>query len=84
MLPPRSTCTRVLTLLTVLREISQSRITTFPGVPTMFIGLLSHPETDKHDLSSLKMSNSGGAPLPVEVQQQYFSRSGCACVRAGG
>lgn len=65
-------------VLTVLREISQSRITTFPGVPTMFIGLLSHPETDKHDLSSLKMSNSGGAPLPVEVQQQYFSRSGCA------
>jgi len=62
---------------TVLKEISESRITTFPGVPTMFIGLLSHPLTANYDLSSLKMSNSGGAPLPVEVQQQYFNRSGC-------
>tara|TARA_Y100000748_G_scaffold32747_1_gene24205 strand:- start:8577 stop:10283 length:1707 start_codon:yes stop_codon:yes gene_type:complete len=63
---------------TVLREISQSRITTFPGVPTMFIGLLAHPQTAEHDLTSLKMCNSGGAPLPVEVQQQYMARSGCA------
>lgn len=63
---------------TVLREISQNRITTFPGVPTMFIGLLAHPQTAEHDLTSLKMCNSGGAPLPVEVQQQYRVRSGCA------
>ncbi len=63
---------------TVLREIHGSRITTFPGVPTMFIGLLAHPLTAKLDLTSLKMCNSGGAPLPLDVQQRYQQVAGCA------
>ena len=60
-----------------LREISESRITTFPGVPTMFIALLSHPSTGNYDLTSLRFCNSGGAPLPVEVQQRYSRLAGC-------
>ncbi|UAW99939.1 AMP-binding protein [Halopseudomonas nanhaiensis] len=67
-----------------LKEISQSRITTFPGVPTMFIGLLSHPDTASYDLTSLKMCNSGGAPLPVEVQQRYSRTAGCALKEGWG
>lgn len=63
---------------TVLREIHNSGITTFPGVPTMFIGLLSHPLTSELDLTSLKMCNSGGAPLPLDVQQRYQQVAGCA------
>ncbi|WP_373185625.1 long-chain fatty acid--CoA ligase [Halopseudomonas sp.] len=63
---------------TVLREIADSRITTFPGVPTMFIGLLAHPLTSELDLTSLKMCNSGGAPLPIDVQQRYQDVAGCA------
>ncbi|KKN94003.1 hypothetical protein LCGC14_0192670 [marine sediment metagenome] len=63
---------------TVLREIHNSRITTFPGVPTMFIGLLAHPLTSQLDLTSLKMCNSGGAPLPLDVQQRYQDVAGCA------
>ncbi|PCC99630.1 long-chain-fatty-acid--CoA ligase [Halopseudomonas pelagia] len=63
---------------TVLNEIHHSRITTFPGVPTMFIGLLAHPLTAERDLTSLKMCNSGGAPLPLDVQQRYQQVAGCA------
>lgn len=63
---------------TVLREIHHNRITTFPGVPTMFIGLLAHPLTAQLDLTSLKLCNSGGAPLPLEVQQRYSEMAGCA------
>lgn len=63
---------------TVLNEIHTSRITTFPGVPTMFIGLLAHPLTAQRDLTSLKMCNSGGAPLPLDVQQRYQQVAGCA------
>ena len=63
---------------TVLREIHDSRITIFPGVPTMFIGLLAHPLTRELDLTSLKMCNSGGAPLPLDVQQRYQDVAGCA------
>ncbi|MEZ2743678.1 AMP-binding protein [Halopseudomonas bauzanensis] len=62
----------------VLDEIQRSRITTFPGVPTMFIGLLAHPLTAQRDLTSLKLCNSGGAPLPLEVQQRYSDLAGCA------
>ena len=63
---------------TVLREIHNNRITSFPGVPTMFIGLLAHPLTAQLDLTSLKLCNSGGAPLPLEVQQRYSEVAGCA------
>lgn len=63
---------------TVLREIHSNRITTFPGVPTMFIGLLAHPLTAQLDLTSLRLCNSGGAPLPLEVQQRYSEVAGCA------
>ncbi|SFQ83181.1 long-chain acyl-CoA synthetase [Halopseudomonas formosensis] len=62
----------------VLREIHDNRITTFPGVPTMFIGLAAHPLTEQLDLTSLKLCNSGGAPLPLEVQQRYSQMAGCA------
>lgn len=63
---------------TVLREIHNNGITTFPGVPTMFIGLLAHPLTAELNLTSLKMCNSGGAPLPLDVQQRYQQVAGCA------
>lgn len=62
----------------VLREIHDNRITSFPGVPTMFIGLAAHPLTEQLDLTSLKLCNSGGAPLPLEVQQRYSQMAGCA------
>src|SRR5690554_85548 len=64
--------------VSVLREIHDNRITTFPGVPTMFIGLAAHPLTEQLDLTSLKLCNSGGAPLPLEVQQRYSQMAGCA------
>ncbi|MCL5041780.1 MAG: long-chain fatty acid--CoA ligase [Gammaproteobacteria bacterium] len=63
---------------TVLRTINDQRITSFPGVPTMFIGLAAHPLTAELDLTSLKMCNSGGAPLPLDVQQRYQQLAGCA------
>ena len=63
---------------TVLRAINDYRISSFPGVPTMFIGLAAHPLTAELDLTSLKMCNSGGAPLPLDVQQRYQELAGCA------
>jgi long-chain acyl-CoA synthetase len=60
----------------VLSDIQSKRITTFPGVPTMWIALASHPELMKTDLSSLKRCSSGGAPLPVEVGQRFEGLTG--------
>jgi acyl-CoA synthetase (AMP-forming)/AMP-acid ligase II len=48
-----------------LRLIEQEKITYFVGVPTMSLELMTHPDRDKYDLSSLKDITAGGAPRPV-------------------
>ncbi|MEM5471682.1 dicarboxylate--CoA ligase PimA [Hoeflea sp. AS60] len=60
----------------VLNDIQSKRITTFPGVPTMWIALANHPDLMKSDISSLKRCSSGGAPLPVEVGQRFEGLTG--------
>ena len=60
----------------ILDDIEGRQITTFPGVPTMWIALANHPELMKRDISSLKRCSSGGAPLPVEVGQRFEKLTG--------
>lgn len=60
-----------------LSDIANKRVTVFCGVPTMFTALIGHPDTPKHDLHSLKYCGSGGAPLPLEVAQQFAKITGC-------
>lgn len=55
----------------ILKAIEKSKATIFPGAPTMYIGLLNHPDIKKRDLSSIKACISGSAPLPIEVQNQF-------------
>ncbi|MDC3412586.1 long-chain-fatty-acid--CoA ligase [Aquibacillus sp. 3ASR75-11] len=55
----------------VLKTIEKQRPTLFPGAPTIYIGLLNHPDLGKYDLSSIEACMSGSAPLPVEVQEQF-------------
>ncbi|SDZ53564.1 long-chain acyl-CoA synthetase [Evansella caseinilytica] len=55
----------------ILKAIEKHKATIYPGAPTMYIGLLNHPDLPKHDLSSIKACVSGSAPLPVEVQNQF-------------
>ena len=48
-----------------LRLIDKEGITYFVGVPTMSMELMTHPDRDKYDLSSLTDIAAGGAPRPV-------------------
>lgn len=57
--------------LTTLKTIEKQKPTLFPGAPTMYIGLINHPEINKYDLSSIEACISGSAPLPIEVQQKF-------------
>ncbi len=61
----------------VLHDIHEHRISVVPAVPTMFIAMIHYPQVHTLDLTSLKMCNSGGAPLPLEVQQQFHRLTGC-------
>jgi long-chain acyl-CoA synthetase len=55
----------------VLADIARKQITVFPGVPTMYTALVNHPKVKEFDLSSVTLWGSGGAPLPLEVQQRF-------------
>ncbi|WP_339805299.1 long-chain fatty acid--CoA ligase [uncultured Marinobacter sp.] len=67
-----------------LQMIQDERITMFPAVPTMFSALLSYEKLADYKLDSLKLCNSGGAPLPVELQQRFQKASGCAVKEGWG
>ncbi|MFC7365523.1 MULTISPECIES: long-chain-fatty-acid--CoA ligase [Bhargavaea] len=56
---------------TVLKLIDKQSPTLFPGAPTIYIGLLNHPDIGNYDLSSIKACLSGSAPLPVDIQTQF-------------
>ena len=49
-----------------LRLIEREKITYFVGVPLMSFELLTHPNREKYDLSTLADIAAGGAPRPPE------------------
>ena len=68
----------------VLKTIEKHRPTLFPGAPTIYIGLLNHPDIEKYDLSSIKACISGSASLPLEVQEQFEKVTGGKLVEGYG
>ncbi|WP_053367333.1 long-chain-fatty-acid--CoA ligase [Bacillus sp. FJAT-27245] len=69
---------------TTLKTIQKQRPTLFPGAPTIYIGLLNHPDLNKYDLSSIDSCISGSAPLPAEVQQEFEEVTGGKLVEGYG
>jgi long-chain acyl-CoA synthetase len=68
----------------VIKDLEAKRITVFPGVPTMFAAIANHPDAAKHDLRSLKFCSSGGAPLPVQLNEDFQRLTGCQLVEGWG
>lgn len=58
--------------LTVLQAIENEKCTAMHGVPTMFISVLSHPDFDRYDLSSLRTGIMGGSTCPIEVMRRVM------------
>ncbi|MGE7980958.1 long-chain-fatty-acid--CoA ligase [Solibacillus sp. NPDC093137] len=67
-----------------LKTIDKQKPTLFPGAPTMYIGLLNHPDLAKYDLSSIKACLSGSAALPLEVQEKFEELTGGRLVEGYG
>lgn len=55
----------------VLTAIRDYRPTYFPAVPTIYISLLNHPQAKEYGIDKVRAFNSGSAPLPVEVIDQF-------------
>jgi len=55
--------------LRVMETIQSEKCTAVYGVPTMFIGVLEHPDFDKYDYSSLRTGIMAGSPCPVKYME---------------
>ena len=60
----------------LLNAVRDHRPTYFPGVPTIFISLLHHPKVREYGLDRIRAFNSGSAPLPLEVLDQFENLTG--------
>ena len=67
----------------VMAAIRRCRPTVIPGVPTLFKALLDKGATAE-DLASLRSCVSGGAPLPMQVKEDFEARSGCSVTEGYG
>ncbi|MBS3753989.1 MAG: AMP-binding protein, partial [Anaerolineales bacterium] len=60
--------------------IEEERITKILGVPTIFKGLLQHPDLQRYDLSSLQECYLGGAPTSTPLIEEVEEKLGCRAI----
>ena len=68
----------------LIQAIKRYRPTFFPGVPTLYISMLNHPEIRTCGLEYVKRFNSGSAPLPVDVIERFEEVSGSMLLEGYG
>ncbi|MFC7322638.1 long-chain-fatty-acid--CoA ligase [Halobacillus campisalis] len=60
----------------VLETIKKEQPTMFPGVPTMYVGITSHPQAEDYGIESINVCNSGSAPMPQELMRSFEAKTG--------
>lgn len=68
----------------ILKLIRKARPTLFPGVPTLYLALLNHPDLRKTDMKGIRACFSGAAPLPLEVRRRFERLTGGKLVEVYG
>lgn len=70
----------------VINTIKKLKPSSMPGVPTLFMGLMAHPDVQagKVDFSSLKFCLSGAIPLMIETKQRWETMTGAKILEAYG
>jgi long-chain acyl-CoA synthetase len=71
-------------LKTFLASLRRKPPTQFFGVPTLYVAINAVPLSKLPDLSSIRACISGGAPLPLEVRQEFERRTGVSVVEGYG
>ncbi|WP_442272256.1 FadD3 family acyl-CoA ligase [Streptomyces sp. M-16] len=54
----------------ILRRMAEERVTCLMGPPTVFHGLLRHPDRAAHDLSALRLAGTGAARVPASLVEE--------------
>ena len=66
--------------------IKSTGATMFPGVPTMYMRLLERDDLEDYakDLRSIRVCNTGAAPMPPEVMKEFEERTGAIILEGYG
>jgi fatty-acyl-CoA synthase len=64
--------------------IQRYKVTGWTAVPAMVVDLLSSPEIDKYDLSSIKLMGGGGAAMPEAIAQKLQDLCGITYLEGYG
>ncbi|MFF3621783.1 FadD3 family acyl-CoA ligase [Streptomyces sp. NPDC002467] len=54
----------------ILTRMADERVTCLMGPPTVFHGLIRHPELAAHDLSALRLAGTGAASVPTALVEE--------------
>ncbi len=67
-----------------VKELAKYRINIFPGVNTLFNGLVNRADFAKLDFSGLAISNGGGMAVQEAVAKKWLAVTGCPIVEGYG
>jgi len=67
-----------------LKLIHKRQPSIMPGVPTLFNAIANHPKVKSFKLTSLRFCLSGGAPLMLDVKQNFERATGCTLIEGYG
>tara|TARA_B100000029_G_scaffold515660_1_gene623844 strand:+ start:4120 stop:5805 length:1686 start_codon:yes stop_codon:yes gene_type:complete len=67
-----------------LKTIHKKAPTLFPAVPTIYAGINNSDDLSRYNLSTIRYCISGGAPLPLEVKNDFEKLTGCNLVEGYG
>ncbi len=68
----------------VMKTIQQRKVTSFCGVPSMYIAIINNPKVRDFDLRSVRVCVSGGSALPLEVRKWFIALTGGKLVEGYG
>ncbi len=69
---------------TFLQMLDRYKVTMFGGPPTVYIAFLSHPQFSSFDLSSLRLTIAGAAPVPDTLQRKWKETVGTDLINGYG
>ncbi|MBZ4018369.1 FadD3 family acyl-CoA ligase [Streptomyces purpurogeneiscleroticus] len=64
----------------MLRRMAEERVSVLLGPPTVFHGLIRHPERERHDLSALRLAGTGAAMIPTALIEEIRRELGATDV----
>ena len=67
-----------------IKDLAKYRLNIFPGVNTLFNGLLNQPDFAKLDFSSLVITNGGAMAIQETVAKKWLAVTGCPIVEGYG